>query len=91
MNSIEKFLLFVALPTVFFSSLIEAVVLSRRQSYDWKAMGVSVFDLVGRTAVSIFLPLSIAAPAVNYVWAHRIATVRLEYAFVARACGSSCL
>lgn len=78
MNPIEKFLLFVALPTVFFSSLIEAVVLSRRQSYDWKAMGVSAFDLIGRTAVSIFLPLSIAAPAVNYVWSHRIATVQLD-------------
>ena len=49
MNPIEKFLLFVALPTVFFSSLIEAAVLARRQSYDWKAMGVSVFDLIGRS------------------------------------------
>ena len=49
MNGLEKFLLFVALPVVFFSSLAEAFFLSRRERYDWKAMGVSVCDLAGRT------------------------------------------
>lgn len=61
MSSLEKFLLFVAAPTVLALSLIEAGVLARRQRYDWRALGVSVFDLVVRIAVSIVLPLSVAA------------------------------
>jgi sterol desaturase/sphingolipid hydroxylase (fatty acid hydroxylase superfamily) len=78
MNPIDKFLLFVALPTVFISSLLEAVVVSRRQRYDWKAMGVSVFDLVLRVALSILLPLSIAAPFVRFALDHRLATIELD-------------
>jgi len=78
MNEVERFLLHVALPTVFLSSLIEALVLSRRERYDWKAMGVSVLDLFGRTAVTILLPVSIAAPAVDWVWAHRLGAVELD-------------
>jgi sterol desaturase/sphingolipid hydroxylase (fatty acid hydroxylase superfamily) len=78
MNGLEKFLLFVALPVVFFSSLAEAWFLSRRERYDWKAMGVSVCDLAGRTAVSLFLPLSIAGPLVDLAWENRLATVRLD-------------
>jgi sterol desaturase/sphingolipid hydroxylase (fatty acid hydroxylase superfamily) len=78
MNGLEKFLLFVALPVVFFASLAEAFFLSRRGRYDWKAMGVSAFDLAGRTTVSLFLPLSIAAPLVDLAWANRLATLRLD-------------
>ncbi|WP_394780204.1 sterol desaturase family protein [Undibacterium sp.] len=78
MGSIEKFLLLVALPVVLMSSLIEAVVLSRTSGYDWKALGVSVCDLALRTMLSIFLPLSIATPLVNYVWDHRLMTVALQ-------------
>ena len=76
--TIQQFLLFVALPVVFFASLAEALVLSRRQRYDWKAMGVSVLDLIGRVAVTIFLPLSIATPLVNLAWEHRLATLQLD-------------
>jgi len=78
MDPIEKFLLFAALPTVLLASLLEAVVLSARQHYDWKALGISVCDLFLRTAIAILLPLSIATPLVNYVWAHRLTTVALN-------------
>ena len=53
-------------PTVFALSLLEAVVLSRRQRYDWRAFGASAFDLVARIAVSIVLPLSIATPFIGW-------------------------
>jgi sterol desaturase/sphingolipid hydroxylase (fatty acid hydroxylase superfamily) len=76
--TLQQFLLFVALPTVFLSSLIEALVLSRRQRYDWKALGVSVFDLFARAAVTIFVPLSIATPVVNLAWQHRLTTIPLD-------------
>ena len=48
MNDLDKFLLYVALPFVVVLSLIEAVVLSRKRSYDWRAAGVSLLDLVGQ-------------------------------------------
>lgn len=78
MSPLEKFLLHVALPTVIIASLAEALVLARRTCYHWKAMGVSLFDLIGRTAVSVLLPLSIATPLVNWAWEHRIATITLD-------------
>jgi len=78
MTPLEKFLLFVAAPTVLALSLIEAVVLSRRDRYDWRALGVSVFDLVVRIAVSILLPLSLAAPIVNWASEHRFATIEFD-------------
>ena len=78
MTPIEKFLLFVAAPAVFALALIEALVLSRRRRYDWRAFGVSTFDLVARIAVSIVLPLSIAAPLVGWAIRHRLTTIELD-------------
>ena len=78
MTPLEKFLLFVAAPTVLALSLVEAVILSRRERYDWRALGVSVFDLVVRIAVSILLPLSLAAPIVNWASEHRFATIEFD-------------
>jgi sterol desaturase/sphingolipid hydroxylase (fatty acid hydroxylase superfamily) len=78
MDSIDRFLLFVATPTVFALSLIEAVVLSRRQRFDWRAFGASAFDLVARIAVTIMLPLSIAAPIVAWAVTHRVASFTLD-------------
>jgi sterol desaturase/sphingolipid hydroxylase (fatty acid hydroxylase superfamily) len=78
MTPLEKFLLFVAAPTVLVLSLVEAVILSRRENYDWRALGVSVFDLVVRIAVSILLPLSIAAPIVSWAFAHRFTTIEID-------------
>jgi sterol desaturase/sphingolipid hydroxylase (fatty acid hydroxylase superfamily) len=78
MNPVEKFLLFVAAPTVVVLALIEGVVLSLRRSYDWRAAGISILDLVLRLTVSILLPLSIFAPLIRWVYQHRIATIPLE-------------
>lgn len=78
MDSLDRFLLFVAAPTVFMLSLIEALVLSRRGGYDWRALGVSVFDLVARIAVTIALPLSIVAPLITWAVQHRVSTISID-------------
>ncbi|HSW25543.1 MAG TPA: sterol desaturase family protein [Burkholderiaceae bacterium] len=78
MDSIDRFLLFVVTPTVFGLSLLEAVVLARRQHYDWGAFGASAFNLVSRIAVSILLPLSIATPFIAWAVTHRISTFTLD-------------
>lgn len=78
MNAIDKFLLFVALPTVVITSLIEAVVMSRRSGYDWRAFGVSLADLVARVAMQIFLPLSIATPLLLLALKYRLTVIALD-------------
>ncbi len=78
MSPLEKFLLFVAAPTVLALAIIEALVLWRREGYDWRAFGVSIFDFIGRIAVSLLLPLSIATPLVQWAWQHRLTTVTLD-------------
>jgi sterol desaturase/sphingolipid hydroxylase (fatty acid hydroxylase superfamily) len=78
MDSIDRFLLFVAAPAVLVVSLVEAAVLARREHYDWRALSVSVFDLLLRIAVGIFLPLSIAAPVLAWAVQHRAATIALD-------------
>ena len=79
MTPIESFLLFVAAPTVFLCSLLEAVVLSRRSNnYDWRAFGVSIFDFVLRIAVTILVPFTIAAPLVQWVIQHRLTTQQVD-------------
>jgi sterol desaturase/sphingolipid hydroxylase (fatty acid hydroxylase superfamily) len=75
-----------ALPIALSASLIEALVLARKQrgQYDWKATGVSMMDQIGHQLLA-FLPLSIAAPVFAFAWEHRIATIPLNtaWAFVA--------
>jgi sterol desaturase/sphingolipid hydroxylase (fatty acid hydroxylase superfamily) len=78
MPPIEKFLLFVAAPGVLVFALVEAIVLSRRKQYDWRAFGVSTFDLVVRISLGIVLPLSIATPALRWAYQHRAATIALD-------------
>ena len=78
MNSLDQFLLLVALPAVIALSLLEALVLARLRGYDWRASAVSLFDLVARVAVQIFLPLSIATPLIVLAYRHRIGTVELD-------------
>jgi sterol desaturase/sphingolipid hydroxylase (fatty acid hydroxylase superfamily) len=73
-----RFLLFVAVPVVLVLSVLEAWVLSRRQRYDWRAMGVSMVDLSTRIAVQLLLPLSIATPVLRWAEAHRVATLPLD-------------
>ncbi|MEO6895877.1 MAG: sterol desaturase family protein [Caldimonas sp.] len=78
MSSLDKFLLFVALPGVVAASLLEAIVLARLRSYDWRAGAVSLFDLAARIGVQIFLPLSIATPVIALVYRHRIGAIALD-------------
>jgi sterol desaturase/sphingolipid hydroxylase (fatty acid hydroxylase superfamily) len=80
LNGLDKFLLFVALPAVVLASLIEAIVLARVRSYDWRASAVSLFDLFARVAVQIFLPLSIATPLIALAYQHRIGDIALDSA-----------
>ena len=80
LNGLDKFLLFVALPAVVLASLIEAIVLARVRSYDWRASAVSLFDLFARVAVQIFLPLSIATPLIALAYQHRIGEIALDSA-----------
>ena len=78
MNQVETFLLFVAAPAVMVFALIEALILSRREHYDWRAFGVSALDLVVRVTLSVVLPLSIATPFVRLAYEHRVATVAID-------------
>ena len=78
MSGIDKFLLLVALPIVVAASLIEALLLSRRGGYDWRAMGVSLLDLALRITIQIFLPLTIAAPLIALAYRYRLATIELD-------------
>ena len=77
MTTVKGFLLAVALPTVVFSSLVEALILSRRRGYDWKSLGVSLLNLVARLAVQVLLPLSIVTPLFRLAWEHRWMTIEL--------------
>lgn len=78
MTSLEQFLLFVAAPTVLVLSLLEALVLSRLQGYDWRAFGVSIFDYVLRIVVTVAVPFSIVMPLVPWIEAHRLAVIKVD-------------
>jgi sterol desaturase/sphingolipid hydroxylase (fatty acid hydroxylase superfamily) len=71
-----------AAPIALFASLIEALILARKQpgNYDWKATGVSILDQIGHQILS-FLPLAIAAPVFAFAWDHRLATIGLNTAW----------
>lgn len=76
--STGKFLVSVILPILVLASLLEAVVLSRRQGYDWKALGVSLTSMVARHVFAVVIPFSLASPVFAWAWAHRLATVTLD-------------
>ena len=78
MDAIDRLLLFIVTPAVFALSLLEAVVLARRQRYDWRAFGASAFNLVARIAVAIVVPLSIATPFIVWAVTHRVSTLTLD-------------
>jgi sterol desaturase/sphingolipid hydroxylase (fatty acid hydroxylase superfamily) len=78
MNTLEKILLFGFGPAVLLMSFVEATVLARRESYDWRAYGISLLDFAGRIAVTIFLPHTIAAPLVDWVTQHRLGTIAVD-------------
>lgn len=70
-------LLLLALLFVIACSLVEALVLARRQAYDWRSMGVSLFNAAGRMILTAVLPLSLATPLFEFAWNHRLATIDL--------------
>ncbi len=80
MLEIDKFLLFVALPLVVIASLIEALVLARHNTYDWRAAGVSLLDLGMRVTIQLVLPLSIATPLIALAYQHRFGDIALDTA-----------
>jgi sterol desaturase/sphingolipid hydroxylase (fatty acid hydroxylase superfamily) len=81
-NSLDRFLLFVALPAVILSAFVEALVLSWRGHFDWRAMGISLLDLVIRIALQIFLPLTIAAPFIALAYQYRLSTIAVDSAMM---------
>ncbi len=78
MNSLDQILLFIALPSVVLASLIEAVVLSRKQGYDWRAMGISLLDLAVRIGTRVFVPLGIAAPVMLLIAPYQMASIPMD-------------
>jgi sterol desaturase/sphingolipid hydroxylase (fatty acid hydroxylase superfamily) len=78
MDSVDRFLLLVALPIVVTASLIEALVLSQRSSYNWRAAGVSMLDLAGRVSLHILVPFTIATPLVYLAHQYRLTTIAID-------------
>jgi len=78
MTPLEKALLFGITPLIVLVSLVEGWVLSRRQAYDWKAVGVSVLDLVMRLAVNVGVPLALSTPVTRWAHAHRLTNMTLD-------------
>jgi sterol desaturase/sphingolipid hydroxylase (fatty acid hydroxylase superfamily) len=91
MGEFGRFLLLVVLPGVVLASAVEAVVLARRaragkgERYDWGAMGVSLADLIGRVAMQIALPATLAAPLVLWVREHRLGDIAVDGPFAVLA------
>ena len=83
--AIERVLLLTVLPAIVLCALIEALVLSRHRHYDWRAAGVSLFDVVARISIQILLPLTIAAPLLAWAWQHRIGDIALDTAWAIAA------
>lgn len=78
MEGLPRFLIW--LPVIVLSaSLIEAVWMQSRApgTYDWRAFGVSVLDLVVRNAQRFLLPGILVSPIAQWVWEHRLFTVPL--------------
>lgn len=75
-----------ALPAVIVIATLEGIVLAvvMRRSYNWRAYLASLADALGRQYfVLTFLPLSLAGPAIDFAWSHRLFTVPLNGAVAA--------
>jgi sterol desaturase/sphingolipid hydroxylase (fatty acid hydroxylase superfamily) len=79
MEGLPRFLILLPI-IVITASVIEAVVLHLRApgSYDWRAAGVSLLDLVVRNTQRILLPGLLVSPVADWVWEHRLFTVPLQ-------------
>ncbi len=85
MENLGKIVLF-GTAFVVVASLIEAVVLSRKNSsssapFAWHEVWISLFDLVARRLMA-FLPLSLATPVFSLAWDHRLFTVQINSALM---------
>src|SRR6201994_950713 len=72
-----------ALPAVIVIATLEGLVIAMvmRRSYNWRAYLASLTDALGRQYfVYAFLPLSLAGPAIDFAWTHRLYTVPLNSA-----------
>ena len=70
-----------ALPVVIAIATLEALVLAvvMRKSYNWRAYFASLADALGRQYVVLtFFSASLAAPAIDLAWSHRLFTVPLD-------------
>jgi sterol desaturase/sphingolipid hydroxylase (fatty acid hydroxylase superfamily) len=79
MDGIARFLIW--LPGVVLSaSLIEAAWMHFRApgSYDWRAFGVSLLDMLVRNLQRILLPGVLVSPVGQWVWEHRWMTIPLD-------------
>ena len=77
-----SFLYFVILPFVMLAGIVEGLWQSRTRAerYDWKAWGCSLADLLGRRVLA-FIPYTLAAPWLGWVWEHRLFTQSLDNAW----------
>ena len=69
-----------SLPGVIAIATLEAIVIAvvTRRSYNWRAYLASLADALGRQyVVLLFLPLSLAGPAIDFAWHHRLLTIPL--------------
>jgi sterol desaturase/sphingolipid hydroxylase (fatty acid hydroxylase superfamily) len=74
-----KIWLLYALLTVVALALVEAIALHFiRRDYDWKAWAVSMACTVMRTTVNVIVPISLAAPVLEWAWQHRLTTIALN-------------
>jgi sterol desaturase/sphingolipid hydroxylase (fatty acid hydroxylase superfamily) len=77
-SPVEKFLIMTIAPTVVVASILEGWVLSRTQGYDWRALGISLFDMVGRIIFNFAVPLALSNPLINWAYEHRWMTLQLD-------------
>ena len=59
-------------------SLIEALILSRRMKYDWKAFAFSVSDQLGSQLLEVIIPLSFITMSMQFVSKHKIISLSMD-------------
>ena len=81
-----SFLYFVILPFVMAAGIVEGLWQSRTRAErnDWKAWTCSLADLLGRRVLA-FIPYTLAAPWLGWVWEHRLFTPSLDNRLVGAA------
>jgi len=70
-----------ALPVVIVIATLEGMVLAfvMRRNYNWRAYFASLADAVGRQYVVLtFLSLSLATPAIDFAYSHRLFTIPID-------------